>query len=357
MNSLIQMGTLKNVLELNHKKYNIMRLNDSFVLLVMEESGRIFGPFTDDASVGITWISHVLQTPEGFRRFLADGNWNIGGDRVWLAPEFPFFTKERDKFNETYIVQPGIDPGHYKIAEDERGYLTMESELHAQLFEHEHPDKSFHIKRTLRENANPIRNITEMGALLHDVRYCGYEQEIYVTDNSPQYNMQLEIWNLLQVRPGGTFLIPYLGDRFNYVDYYAPSMNRVLSVKRQHAEIKVESAAEHKIGVSAFNTFGRAGYLMQVTADQWALLIRNYYNDPSSAYIKEPSDQPGKTGCSLFVYMNDTRGDGHAELETTGKTFGLPLNQESTLILNYWYYFGTLENLKQIVKLLLGVNL
>ena len=83
------------------------------------------------------------------------------------------------------------------------------------------------------------------------------------------------------------------------------------------------------------------------------LLIRNYYNNPSDPYIKEPSDAPGQTGCSLFIYMNDTRGDGFAELETTSTTFGYPDSGNGYMDLDFWFFTGTSENIQQIIDLLL----
>jgi hypothetical protein len=191
---------------------------------------------------------------------------------------------------------------------------------------------------------------------MDDVEFFGLNQEIRLTDTSPQDPMQMAVWDLFQVPAGGVFLLPFIGDTFEYVDYYAPSLNSVLAIEENYARIHVDSCAEHKIGAKSFNTFGRIGYLRQENEQNWTLLVRNYRNDPSDANIKEPSDQPGETGCSLFVYMNDTRGDGLAELETTGSTLCAPDTTESELFLNDWFFSGTFENLRKIVRQLLGIK-
>lgn len=36
------------------------------------------------------------------------------------------------------------------------------------------------------------------------------------------------------------------------------------------------------------------GYLLKLSENQWTLLYRNYYNNPSDPYIKEPSVPPDK---------------------------------------------------------------
>ncbi|MEG1523746.1 MAG: hypothetical protein RR297_03715 [Clostridia bacterium] len=353
----ISLGELLKSLAANDIRYTTLKLQNGRILLITEDAGRIFGPYTNEAtSVGMSWVSEHLRTPESFHAFLVDHHWNIGGDRVWIAPEFPFFTKDRNRFNETYTVQGSIDPGHYHFCSNTKERVVLKADLYAELYEHIYPRKTFHMQRTVTPSGNPLQGAYEYSSYMNDVSFCGFDQTINLEDTSPEYPMQLEIWNLFQVRSGGVFLLPYLGNTFEFVDYYTPSMGKVLQVEPGYAKIKVASCGEHKIGAKAFNTFGRIGYLQEIGNDEWQLLIRNYYNDPSTSYIKEPSDQPGKTGCSLFVYMNDTRGDGFAELETAGRTFQAPNQIRSTLTLNYWFFSSSLHKLKDIIRCLLNIN-
>lgn len=347
----ITFSKLKQVLDLNNERYSELSLDETYKLLVWEDRGRIFGPYSGDDSVGMAWVSEELSSPERYAGFKAKGGWNVGGDRLWVAPEFPFFTKQRSRFNESYTVQDSLDPGHYHFTKADEKQLKMSAELEAELYEHQHRRKTFSAERALSPCKNPLRD-----AMPEGVKYCGFTQSIELSDTSPLSPMELEIWNLFQVRAGGVFLIPYLGNDLDYVDYYAPSLGEVLNIHEHYASVKVESCAEHKVGFKAFQTFGRVGYLLQEGDGLWSLLIRSYYNNPSDTYIKEPSDRPGENGCSLFIYMNDTRSDGFAELETTGETFCASEKDRSALSLNYWFYRGELSDLKAVLSNLLGIG-
>lgn len=358
MDHPISLAQLTQAFDSQKQSYRFMNLDDGYRLVISIESGRIFGPFTDDSSVGLSWICDSLTTPESYAAFCRDREWNMGGDRLWAAPEFPFFTRKRSCFNETYTVQDGIDPGHYALLEDKDGGCWLQARLQARLYESPYPSKHILAEKKLDKSANPLRHHPDFETLMRGVRFCGYDLELYMKDLSPEYPMELEIWDLCQVRPGGSFLIPYTGRQLHYVDYYAPSMGCILTDHGGYATVSVDSVTEHKIGFLSLTTLGRAGYLKQMADDEWCLLIRNYFNDPSCEYIKEPSDQPGRNGCSLFIYTNDTRGDGLAELETTGRTFSGRTGQpDSRLLLNYWYYTGSRKQLLPVIELFLGITL
>ena len=59
----------------------------------------------------------------------------MGGDRIWIALNFPFFTKSREHFKESYTVQPGIDPADYHISSEAPGLIELSSLLQADLYE------------------------------------------------------------------------------------------------------------------------------------------------------------------------------------------------------------------------------
>lgn len=351
---LISFSTLRSVLEQRNESYRLLPVGDGRKMLVWEGGGRFFGPFTDDDSTGVLWTPEALSSPAAFDAFRAAGGWNYGGDRFWVAPEFPFFTKQRARFNESYTVQPTLDPGDCRFADAPAGELLLEAALEADLYESEYTHKRFSVRRRLYADRNPLLESRRCAALMQDVSYCGFTQALHLQDLSMQAPMELEIWNLCQVRAGGVFVVPYLGSAAEYVDYYAPSEGKVLHLHSGYAAVRVRSEAEHKLGFKSYQTFGRVGYFLPAADGAWDLLIRNYRNDPSDRCIKEPSDRPGENGCSLFIYMNDTRGDGFAELETSGPTFGLGGRDSSSLALNYWFFHGPLHRLRGISEALLG---
>ena len=349
--------TLQSVLSSKHERYHVFPLSGHAHLVIAETRGRIFGPFSSNGDSLAGWVSPELCDEAHYTQFLLNSGWNVGGSRIWVAPEFPFFTKERARFLETYTVQKSIDPGHYHLSEQGRAKITLQSELYGDLYEHAYPGKTMSLSRCISCCENPLQKSAYYPVWMENVAYCGYREEITLRDTSPQYAIPLSVWNLCQVQPGGTYLLPYHGDHFEYVDYYAPSMGTVLETNSHYAKIRVSSSAEHKIGALSYQTIGRIGYILPHSDGDYTLLVRNYSNDPSDANLKEPSDQPGKSGCSLFVYMNDTRANGFSELETTGSTLCAPDSTESTLRLSDWFFIGSLDNLKPVIRALLNIEL
>lgn len=349
-------GQLKELITQLGEHYAILPIGADEKLLIWEEAGRAFGPYTAEDSVGLYWTDGALANAETCRAFRRSGGWNVGGDRLWVAPEFPFFTKRRSEFNATYTVQRTLDPGETKLTAVTENEIVLESDMEAELYEHRYSAKKLRAARRFTPCENPLRFAAGRDRWMQGVSFSGFCEDIRMEDLSPEAPMALELWELCQVRAGGVFLIPYYGERFDYVDYYAPSAGQVLSLHDGCACIRVRSCAEHKIGARSYQSTGRVGYLLPEGGGQYTLLIRNYWNNPSDRYLKEPSDRRGENGCSLFVYMNDTRGDGFAELETTGETFGENGEDASRLALYHWFFRGSLDALQPILQALLGIR-
>lgn len=358
MNNRITLSQIIKRLTENNLRYSLFELDGGRRLLVMEKSGRLFGPFTaDDNSESMLWCSDVFSNAELFRSFLSEKQWNFGGDRLWVAPEFPFFIKDRQDFFDSYTVQPGIDPASYAMTTDAYGNLRLETDMEAEMFECEYDKKTLHFSKTLRKNANPLRHLSRCSELMDGVCYFGYEQEMTMVDTSPEKPMELEIWSLTQVNHGGSIFIPCNGE-CEYVDYYTPITSERLRIHDGYAELSIDGTLDHKVSFKSTNTIGRAAYINRFDEENYYMLVRNYYNDPSADYIGEPWDKPGETGCSLHVYIDGGGMGGFAEFENSGKTFGGKTGRaQSTDTVNCWYYVGAREKLEAIASVLLGIKL
>ena len=83
-------GQLKELITQLGEHYAILPIGADEKLLIWEEAGRAFGPYTAEDSVGLYWTDGALANAETCRAFRRSGGWNVGGDRLWVAPEFPF---------------------------------------------------------------------------------------------------------------------------------------------------------------------------------------------------------------------------------------------------------------------------
>lgn len=337
-------------------KYEICEIGGGWKILVSERGGRIFGPFKDEGDESVVWVNDIFESPEKLKCFIVkEGNWNLGGDRVWITPEFPFFTRERQLFHETYTVQAGIDPAGYVLWVDPFS-LRLCSVLSGELFETEGLHKSVRMDKRIRPVENPLSQLKCIDEYMKGVEYCGFEQEIFLEDLTPEVPMEMEMWNLTQINPGGKILVPTKGE-LEYVDYYVPIDASVLEQKRDCAIVNINSSLDRKVNFKAAQITGRSGYLNQYKDSLWYLFVKNYFNDPSSPYVSEPWDKPGQRGTSLSIYIDGGNQGGFAEFENMGRTFGGRTGRAcSQDAVGYWFYFGQRKQLMNIIKLLLGVE-
>lgn len=357
-NNHISLKQLKKVLDENHEQYAEYHLSDGWSIVVMRGGGRVFGPFQGEYGESVLWTSPAFRSEEEFEQvFKREGYWNLGGDRMWLAPEYPFFAEKREDFFNTYVVQPEIDPGNYSMEEDVYGNLVLYSILEGKLFESDYEEKRVGFKKTVRKKKNPIRALKNFDQYMEGVEYAGFEQELVTRDTTPEVPMEMEIWNLTQVNPGGTLYVPFTAD-FDFLDNYTPVTEKILQVKSNFAAVKVDSVQDHKLSFYAANTIGRSAYLNELADGRSYLFVRNYLNDPSSDCICEPWSQPGKTGATLHLYIDGGGQGGFAEFENTGRTFGGKTGREISVDnIDYWFYFGAKEKLAKIAEVLLGIDI
>ena len=356
MNNHITYLTVRERLEEQNLRYRTLDLPGGYEILVMEKSGRVFGPYENDRDEGVFWANKAFKSQETFDAFLADPDeWCFGGDRYWITPEFPFFCRRRNDFFTSYVVQKGIDPANYTLQTDPFGNLFLQSELRGDLYESERSNKEVFLEKTIRKKENPLRYLEKYNEYMQNVTFTGFEQEAVIRDISPEKELELELWNLTQVNPGGQILIPYTHD-YGYVDYYTPVDENIISDQGSHIAVNVRSSADHKLGFYSATTLGRAAYLTEVKEGTWCLFVKNYYNDPSAYSVGEPWNQPGKRGCSLYLYIDGGGQGGFAEFENVGRSFGGSTGRRASVDnTNYWFYYGAKDSLLRIASTLLGI--
>ena len=83
-------------LEENGLPFGELALQNGVTIIVSQHGGRIFGPFLSKESASIFWSNDVFAGPDTFKAFLDSGSWNIGGDRMWIAPEIQYHVPDRN---------------------------------------------------------------------------------------------------------------------------------------------------------------------------------------------------------------------------------------------------------------------
>ena len=351
MNNHIVFTQAERLLKQNSIPYETLDLGNGYLALLVRYGGRLLGPFRGESGESVLWVNGAMGDDEAFAAFVAGRQVHLGGERFWINPELRFFCESPEKFNSTYTVQDDLDPGHYRLSRREGTVcLSLEGILKALDTGEE---KRFAAERRYFAAPNPLSWYRLTRAL--PVEYCGYTQEIDLTDLNPEIPIPLEPWTVTQVNPAGRYITPYFGD-FEFVDYFTP-VGGMQKVMPGYAECRVTGDRNYKVAYRAASTCGRTAFLRELENGQWHLMIRNYYSDPSVPYTAGPWGEPGNRGCSLFLYNDDGSNGGFGELENSGITVGAGTGRsKSTSVSSTWFFFGDQGSVAKIMRGLLGID-
>jgi hypothetical protein len=345
---------------LAEQKLNVgeLALQNGVRLLLVERGGRVFGPFLDDRTAGLLWVNPVVQEQTKLAQFLAAGEWNLGGSRVWVAPEIMWLARDRRDFWGSLHFPAEYDPGAWELAQPQPGQwrLTKHMTLTAYSYGAAVGEKDLELERIVHPVADPLRNTHDYAALLAGVTYAGY-QEIVTLREFEQDDIVSQAWNLLQLQAGGQLVIPATGAA-EVTDYNEPVDAEHLLRHPGWLEFRITGRRRFKVGVRAAQTFGRLAYFNRLEDGRAYLLIRNYFNNPSSPYVEEPAHLPGAQGDSIHVYNDAGMFGGFGELECLGQAIGGPTGRSSTTDQQVlWLYAGPPDKVAAIARHLLGVEL
>lgn len=338
------------MLKLQDMKYHVLELNDHWRVIITQYGGRLLGPFHKNDGESLLWMNSAWKQKTAFARFIANREWNLGGERLWINPELRFFVKSPESFSETYTVQAALDPGSYRLEQTAHN-VTLQQDISLTDL---NTDAAHEInaKRSYRSADNPLKYVRGLKDI--SVDYCGYIQEIEL-ECSDFGEITIEPWTVTQVNPEGRFIIPYFGD-FDCVDYYGNNPEGMQSVCDGYAELNANGALKYKFGYRSAQTFGRMAYLKPY-GEKWQLMIRNYYNDPSLPYCAEPFGELGNRGCSMYFYNDRGGKGGFAEFENSSTPIYRDLENGKTVSSSStWFFFGDRENIDKVITNLMGIH-
>jgi len=324
------------------------------MVLASAFGGRIFGPFFDGES--LSWLSPLFEDGERFRAAIDSGAWNLGGDRIWLAPELRYNVRDRARFLESYDLPRSVDPGTYRLATPgpvpERCRLEQVMELQAC----DTPGvKKLRLERLIQPAADPLRDVARYRQIRDRLSFCGYEQVVTLTDLEPD-GRESQAWSITQVPPGGVILVPVVPGA-EYQDHLEPMDEEHLELHSNRLLVRAKGDRKFKIELKAAHHFGRYGYFRSLGAGRAGLLVKLFFNNPSAEYAMEAPHRPGVRGYSLDIYHDDGGMGGFAEIECHGQPVGYPggaarsVDQFLT-----WAYRGEETAVREACGQLLGVN-
>ncbi len=340
-------------LDATAQNYQVMELQDDICAIITERGGRLLGPFYKRGN-SLFWVNDALQSPDKFKDWLASADWNMGGERIWIAPEIQYNIADRSDFWGSYDLPPQMDPGHYQLeAFEDSVQLRQQLTLTA----HNLADgvKTLQVTMRFRQVRDPLQHLSTYEKLLDGVIFAGYEQNVTLKETSSD-NIMSASWNLVQLNPGGRLLIP-ASPQLESTIYFGNPPEDAVRVQQRHLNIQLDAQNQFKVGYKAVHVCGRMGYLNQKDADRSCLLVRSFYNNPSSVYVEEPPDKPGQQGDSIHVYNGGGQFGAFGEMECQGQTIGGETGRSKSID-NFimWVYLGPLASIEAIANHLLGIG-
>jgi len=343
-------------LEENEIPYGALGLQNDVSIIISQRGGRIFGPFLSKESESIFWTNDAFARPDTFKELLRSGNWNIGGDRMWIAPEIQYHVPDRSDFWGSVFWPEQVDPGTYSLGQPESGHWRLSQDMVLEAYNLASGQKGLHLERLIRQVEDPLRNVTEYPDLIDGVLFAGYEQAVTLSERKRD-DIMSEAWSLTQLNPGGVLVIP-ASPRVEYTDYYQPIDESLQTIRPNHVRLKITGDRQYKVGYKAAHVFGRLAYYNHLDDDRAYLIVRNFFNNPSMPYAEEPDHTPGCRGHSIHVYNDDGNAGGFGELECNLQTIGGETGRSSsTDQLVLWLYIGAPDRVKEIGLHLLGIEL
>ena len=92
----VTLEQLRGTLDAHALPYGVMPLQEGITLVITQHGGRIFA--FDESGESLFWINPLLADATAFGDFLAAGGWNLGGERIWIAPEIQYIIQNRTDF-------------------------------------------------------------------------------------------------------------------------------------------------------------------------------------------------------------------------------------------------------------------
>lgn len=326
--------------------YEVLNLGQETQLIVSQYGGRVLGPF-DKNGTSLNWINPVFSNPIEFSKFISSNTWNLGGGRIWIAPEHDFFVQDRQNFYDSYVVQGNLDPGNYKVEKKNDVISVHQSTILSVLKSNQD------INLLIESKISKVKSFETLRSL-RNVEVFGYEQEITLKDETLHPFMDVEMWELLQLNPRGIILVPYIGE-FKFVDYYE-EVGGALKVHDSYVELYADGLNRFKTGFYANNTAGRSVYLNK-TEEYYYMVFKQYDNDVLNNYLCDPWDKPGKKECSLFVYNDDGNGGEYVEFESSGHNVSARNGRESaTNTVTHLYVTGEKGDIESAISRLINID-
>ena len=275
--------------------------------VILDRGGRFFSLFLGDLN--------VFWTNPNLRRYGDFDEWNIGGERTWIAPERAFFYKNPSEF-QGWHCQEGLDPDSYRIEKCSSKNVVLKGKITI---------KNYETGEIL--DGDIIREIKLRDTrITGDYTYAhfGIISELRARDVSNNF----ALWDILQVPIGsarrGYVIIPTKPDA-KPIHYFDPIPPDRIQQYSDNVRFIIDGEQELKIGIAPEDLkdskLAQIAYFYRAGEDTIALLMTSPTAPQNQEECMDPprSDPNGRRG-AVQAYNSDVKKSGlqFGEIEIQG---------------------------------------
>jgi hypothetical protein len=342
---------------------------DGGAVVVLKRGARVLGIFPDTEAENALWVhpdlAEVGEDPErAKKRYMAEGDWNTGGERTWLSPEIEFFVEDANRFWDTYRVPKALDPGDYTMVEPNAGWETELSHVVRLRAYRAGEDIAMKLRKRVRLVSNPlaaVRDSTALGVAPGDYSFIGCETDLHLepvngaNGHSIHFNANVSLWSIMMLPAKGEVWIPTYGTG-EAADFFEPTSSSHLTVMNGMIRFRIDGQERHKISVKAPWLTGRIGYSRQESENRAVLLVRSFMVDPSADYRDVSAANLEERGHCVQCYNDDGTIGAFGEMEyhtpiLDRKRGECALTDRSQI----WCYAGAPATVERIRQTLIGM--
>jgi len=252
----------------------------------------------------------VLQvTVDGQEAFWTNpnwsGDWNAGGDRLWVAPETAWFWQTRGPVDwSRYAIPATVDPGRWKLVDHAKHCcrVTQRARLRHQT---QRAEVDVELSRCF--------SVVELPVAPFFQSWVAYRTDNELRIRGGTRGQRVGLWSLLQLPAGGRLEFScratpafrvYTGD---VPRHYWSHTDRQLTCR-------ITGKHAFKFGLAPELVSGRMAYARPVRGG-WLVIYREFHPQPWREYCDRPLTASGDRGDAVQVYNDGGEFGGFGEME------------------------------------------
>jgi len=236
--------------------------------IVTQYGGRLLGVFLSD-------MPNAFWTSRNPADTLKKGDWNIGGNRLWVSPERNFFYRNPSAFGD-WFCPSSLDPGAWSIVESDRTGVSL--------------NMTFELEDILNGAVASVtlsRRISLADA--RELRKGLACMRLRVKESMAargELKSGINLWSLTQIYAGaagvGSVLVP-VRPKAQPIHYFSPVPKDRVRISRDHIAFKIDGHEVYKLGIRP-EDLPRPGY---------SNILYYFEPDRGQAYLMSKSTSMG----------------------------------------------------------------